>query len=516
MTLWLWVAFFGLLATLLAVDLGYVTRRPRIVTPREALLSNMIWVLAAAGTALAVFHVYQTDFLGLEQAVSRPIDQVALDGRTAMLQFLTGYVLETALSLDNIAVLVLLLHYFKIPDKHVARVLLWAVVISLLVRFVLIQVGAELLADYRWFTYALGAALVLAMLRALVMPDEQTDFNRRWSVRLVRSILPVTPEPVGQRLLVRAPDASGRTRLMMTPLMLVALSAGLTDVAYAVDSIPAVFSVTRDPFIAFSSNALAILALRSLYLTLVNVVGRFRFLRVSIVFILLYVAAKMFLVEYNADWTAVTLGVVAGVMTLGIGASAVWYRRHRARLAEAPGAVGEPRGDNELRPAPLADLAEGVDVTRRNLRKIAILIAGTVVVVVGALVVGPIPGPGGMIVVAFGLGILATEFIWAQRLLADLKNRTQALATRADTMAKGTPIWVVPLVVVGYFAGAGGLAWLLHRELGAKPFIILTIAAGMFLPIGYWAYRTVRRRWEGRRGAARTPGSPAPSDRPTP
>lgn len=487
MTLWLWAAFSGLLLALLAADLGFVTRLPRAISPREALLSTMIWILAAFGMGVLIYHVYQTNFLGLVDAVSRPVDRVPLTGRAAMLQFIAGYFIETALSMDNIAVLVLLLSYFRIRAEHLARVLLWAVVLALAFRFAIITLGSHLLGLYPWFSWVLGSVLVLMMFRALFMPDEHTDFDRRWSVRVARRLLPITDGPRGQLLLVREPDGAGRPVLKMTPLLLAVIVAAMADVAYAADSIPAVFSVTRDPFIAFSSNALAILSLRSLYLTLVNVVGRFRFLKVSIVFVLLSLSAKMFLATYTLHATWITLGAVGASMILGVGASIAWHR-FRAPVPAAPLSSIEPR------PSALADLAGGVDATRRNIRKIVILIVGTFVVLVGALVVGPIPGPGGTIVVAFGLGILATEFIWAQRLLNTLKVQTQALAQRADNVASATPLWLVPIVIAGYVGASLAIARYLHHHFHASRVMVLVVAASMFLPVGYWAFRTIAGR----------------------
>lgn len=502
MTLMLWLAFLLVIGTLVVIDLGLVTRRPRVVTPLEALASFLLWVMSAVGFSLLVWYVYEENWLNIERALGEAIGPPPkdMDGRAAWVQWLTAYVIELALSLDNIAIATLLVRYFKVPREMVGRALFWNTLFSLVGRWLMVLAGAWLLRSVEWMKWAFCGVLVLAMLRTLLAPDERTDFDRKLAVRAMRWAFPVSPTPVGNQLFTRIDN-----RLHITPVMLVVLVSLIADLTFAVDSVPALFSVTRDPFLAFSASAFALLGLRSLYFTLAGVLGRFRYLRVSLVFVLLCVAGKMFLVSRNPAYfdnhpTLVMLSIVSGVMALGVGASAL---RQRLAAPAAPAAAAAPTTD-ELRPTPLEDLSEAVDVTRRNFRKVVILLVGSAVVLFG-IAIAPLPGPGPVVIVPLGLAILATEFIWARRLLNSLKAQTQAMAAKADQVAAKTSPVLAVCVMAGALAGVIGLAHF-------GPYstrLVYMIGAGPLLAIGYWTWRTIRA-WR-RHGRARG-SAPATTD----
>ncbi|MCC6322800.1 MAG: hypothetical protein IT438_15355 [Phycisphaerales bacterium] len=485
------MAFLVLVGVLVVVDLGLITRRPRSVTTVEALLSFSLWVLSALGFSLLVWYVYEKNWLNLEEALAgaigpRPND---LDGDHAWVQWVTAYVVELALSLDNIAIAALLLRHFKIPSNLVARTLFWNTIISLVVRLGMILGGAWLLGQYEWIKWVLCGVLVVAMLRTLLGPDEHTDLDRKLLVRAVRRMFRISDQGYSLRLF-----AVEDGRLSLTPLAVVALVSCIADLTFAVDSVPALFSVTRDPLLAFTASTFALLALRSLYFALAGVLGRFRYLRLSVMFVMLAIAGKMFLVSrdaayYGAAPTLVTLAIVAGVVALGIGASALRYRLRPHELQRPPA----------QRPSPLEDLTDAVDISRRNFRKAVILIIGSCIALVGIAVVGPLPGPGGIPIVLLGLTILATEFIWARRLLNRMKEQTRAIAQRADSVAARTSPWLVPPAVVAF-----GLCVLaLMHFFPSRRLLIALVAIGPALAIGYWAFGTLRAAWKAR--SARSP-----------
>lgn len=482
MTIWLWLAFLVLVGTLVVVDLGLVTRRPRVVTPLEGLASYFLWLLAAVAFSLMVWFVYEKNWLNLEREVVQSMGPMPrdLDGRSAWMQFMTAFVLESALSLDNIAVIGLLLRHFKIPRELYARTLFWNTLVSLVARLIVILGVAWFFRGFDWFKWVLGGIIVLAMLRTLLLPDEKSDFSRHWAVRLIHGLLPVSAAHVGQKLCVRVETPGGGQRLMLTPILAVVLVTTLMDLAFAVDSVPGLFAVTEDPFLAFSASAFAVLGLRSLYLALSGLLGRFRYLRVSLVFVLMAVAVKMFIDRYDQRDTLITLGAVAGIMGLGVGLSAL---RNRFSPSKTP---------EELRPSPLDDLSEAVDVSRRNFRKVLILMAGSIVILVG-IAIAPLPGPGPMVLIPIGFAILGTEFVWARRLQLRIKQQAGEFVKRADRVASRTSPWLVPPVVLA-FAGA---VFASLRYLPFKPLVISMVAMGPAMVIAFWAVKTIRA-WRGR------------------
>jgi len=248
--------------------------------------------------------------------------------------FVTGYLLEWSLSVDNIFVIALIFAYLKIPALYQYRVLFWGIVGAIVLRGVMIVTGAALLSRFDWMFYVFGAILLVSALRMLRDDDEDRDFGSSFPARLVRRFIPVTDQLDRARFFVRRAG-----RLHATPLFVALVMVELTDVVFAVDSIPAILAVTRDPFIVFTSNAFAILGLRSLYFAVAGLMAMFRYLKYSLVLILAFVGMKMLLVQVYHVPNLVSLGIIVGTLAGGILASLFATRR------EARQALREPPGD---------------------------------------------------------------------------------------------------------------------------------------------------------------------------
>lgn len=506
MTHWLWILFSGLVLAVVAIDLLVVTRRPRTISPAEGRATLALWFLAAAGYSFALFHTYQSNFLRLEDLLSAPLDKTPLDGHTAWTQFIACYVLELALSLDNIAILALLFRYFRVPAPLLPRALFWSLLIALATRWLMIQGTATLLFHHPAFKWTLGAILVLAMVRVLVLPDASKSFESAWYVRLVRRLFPFTSTYHGQRLVARDPATN---RSALTPLALAVLVGSLLDFTAALESVPALFSITKDPLLAFSASALAMLALRSAYFAVSGVIGRFRYLKPALVLVLAFIAATLFLLDVKTISPLMSLAVVGGIMALGVGLSMLAARRAPAAVPNAP--LSELVEEPPL-PTPLEDLSTAVDIARRNLRKIWILIAGTSVIIFG-IIIAPLPGPGFTVMLPIGLAILASEFVWARRLLNKAKEGAFSLSDRLDALTDRFGLWFIPAVFIAFWTLAlsiiyGG-TWLINAKAALlvdwfhiKPFSvrprwyhIAIIAGSPFFPLLAWAAAYLRRRW---------------------
>jgi tellurite resistance protein TerC len=242
-----------------------------------------------------------------------------------VLQFVTGYLLEWSLSVDNIFVIALIFAYLKIPTLYQYRVLFWGIVGAIVLRGLMIAAGTALLAQFDWMFYVFGAVLLVSALRMLRNDDEDRDFGSSFPARLVRRFIPVTEHLDRARFFVRRDG-----RLYATPLFVALIMVELTDVVFAVDSIPAILAVTRDPFLVFTSNAFAILGLRSLYFAVAGLMSMFRYLRYSLVLILAFVGVKMLLVSRYHVPNMVSLGIIVGTLAGGIVASLVATRIERA------------------------------------------------------------------------------------------------------------------------------------------------------------------------------------------
>lgn len=498
-SVWVWSGSLAVLAGLALFDALVLQRGGAAGQRWRAAVSGCVWVGVTAATAWALHMVYSGRWPWLRGTVADP----GLDGGAAVGQFLAAIVIELALSLDNVAVLALLMAYYRIAPGRVGRVLLIGTMASLVLRLLVILGVGRVLERVAWFELVLGGVIVLAMLRTLLLPDEGTDFSRRRLARAVRRWVPIAPVGVedrpgsgGEWFLVRH---GGRVCLSTTGL--VAVMAGLSDTSLAVDSIPAVYAVTRDPFIAWTSNALSILALRSLYFGLGLGAARFRFLRLSVVLVLVLLAMKTFRGQAWGLQAGIVAQATLAIVALGVMGSLVhaWQVRATAGARAALEAV---------RPTPVEDLAEAAAGARRNLWRVGVLVVGVTIVLFGMLVVAPLPGPLGAVVVGGGLWVLGTEFVWARNLLSAMRARLGQLNERTDRLVKRAPWWVFALGAAGYAGFWVGAYWLMVvrlEALGPAP-VISGALGGLFVPVWLTVQRVRRARAERAAGRS-TPGA---------
>ncbi|MBL8746013.1 MAG: TerC family protein [Phycisphaerae bacterium] len=323
-----WSGFILLIFGMLAFDLFVVNRGDREIGVREALGWTAGVVAIALLFAPVVYFIYERGIM------HPPGMEVELTGRQATIQYLTGWLVEYALSVDNIFVFSVVFAYFQVPRKYQHRVLFWGVLGAIVMRGVMIAVGAALILKFHWMIYVFGALLILTAFKLLFM-NEAVDPEKNPAVRLAVRLLPFVREYHGSRFFIKQ-----GTRYVATPLFLVLVVVETTDVIFAVDSIPAIFAITRDPFLVFSSNMLAILGLRSLYFALAAVIDTFRYLKLSLVFILFFIGIKMLLSQVRPVPTEIALGVVAGLLAAGVIASIIRERIDRGKKPDAPPAAG--------------------------------------------------------------------------------------------------------------------------------------------------------------------------------
>lgn len=315
-----WGGFLALFLTLLVLDLSVLHREAAELSVRQALFWTGVWVSVALSFTLVVYGLYEDHWLGFRPGVG------VAGGRDAVVLYVTGYLLEWSLSVDNIFVIAVIFAYLKIPTHYQYRVLFWGIVGAIVLRGLMIIAGAALLRRFDWMFYVFGAILLVSALRMLRDDDEERDFGSSVPARLVRRFVPVTGDLDRARFFVRRDG-----RLSATPLFVALIMVELTDVVFAVDSIPAILAVTRDPFIVFTSNAFAILGLRSLYFAVAGLMTMFRYLKYSLVLILAFVGVKMLLVSHYHVPNPVSLGIIVGTLAGGVAASLWAAHREDAR-----------------------------------------------------------------------------------------------------------------------------------------------------------------------------------------
>ena len=294
-SIWFWVGFNAFVLAMLALDLGLLGRKAHIIKVREAGFRSAGW-FALSMLFAAALYFYR--------------------GGDASLTFITGYLIELSLSVDNIFVMVVIFSYFGVPALYQHRVLFWGILGALVMRGTFIIVGAWLLGQFHFIIYIFGGLLVLTGIRMAVKEEKPFDGEDNPIVRLVRRVLPMSPRYDGKKFFT---IENGRR--YATPLLLVLVLIEFTDLVFAIDSIPAIFAVTQDPFLVYTSNVFAILGLRSLYFLLAGVIDKFRFLRFGLAFILTFVGIKMLIAEKVHIPTTASLLVVAGGIVASVIAS---------------------------------------------------------------------------------------------------------------------------------------------------------------------------------------------------
>lgn len=351
-----WIGFVAFVLLMLALDLGVFHRKAHVVSVKEALAWSAVWLAMGLSFAVFVYFAYEAKWFGLG-TVADAVDGLTNGGTRAAEKYLTGYVVEKSLSVDNIFVISMIFSFFAVPPLYQHRVLFWGILGALVMRGVMIGLGAKLIAEHHWVLYLFALFLILTAIKMLFLRTGHTDPNKNFVVRVTRRFFPVTARYHGEHFFVRAgapaayesevPGAPSvrdeiveRARpgtLLLTPLAMALVMVETTDLIFAVDSIPAIFAITADPFLVFTSNVFAILGLRSLYFALAGMVEQFRYLKVALAVVLLVVGVKMLL----AEWLKLALGrhfnlyllmVILGVLAAGVFASVVAERRENSRL----------------------------------------------------------------------------------------------------------------------------------------------------------------------------------------
>lgn len=288
----LWIGFNIFILLMLALDLGVIQRKTHIIKMKEALIWSAIWIILALLFNLFIYHEF---------------------GKQKALEYFTGYVLERSLSIDNIFVFILLFSYFKVPEKYHHKVLFWGVIGALLLRAALIAVGSLMVAKFGWILYIFGAFLVYTGFKMAFQSEMDIEPEKNFVVRTFRKFFPVTSEYHNGNFFIIE-----KGKRIATPLLIVLLSIEFTDLVFAFDSIPAIFAVTKDPFIIYTSNIFAILGLRTTYFALAGLMNRFHYLQIGLSMILIFIGMKMLIVDIYKIPLGYSLGVIAIVLTASV------------------------------------------------------------------------------------------------------------------------------------------------------------------------------------------------------
>jgi len=296
----LWIAFNIFVLGMLALDLGIFHRKAHSVSIKEASIWSVVWVSLALVFNVMIYFAW---------------------GQDKALEFLTGYVIEKSLSVDNLFVFLMIFQYFNTPSEYQHRVLFWGILGALILRAVFIATGSALLDNFHWMIYVFGGFLVFTGIKMFLQGDEKLDPDKNPVVRLFARLVPISKVYDGQNFFIRR-DGKMQATLLMVTLIVVET----TDVIFAVDSIPAIFAITQDPFIVYTSNVFAILGLRALYFMLAGVMTMFVYLKVALSFILCFVGAKMMLVDIYKIPIGISLAIIGGTLLLSVVASLLFQR----------------------------------------------------------------------------------------------------------------------------------------------------------------------------------------------
>ncbi|WP_310542840.1 TerC family protein [Phenylobacterium sp.] len=318
--IWMWASFLGLVVVLLVLDLGVLHRKHREIGVRESLLMSLGYLTLGVGFGGWVWFT-----LGAQSGI----------------EYLTGFVVEKSLAMDNVFVIAMIFGYFAIPQKYQHRVLFWGILGVIILRAIMIAGGAALVAEFSWLLYVFAAFLIFTGIKMLAMADKSHNLADNPLLRLMRRRLRVTDELHGERFFVRLPDQkTGRLATHVTPVFMALLLIEIADVIFAVDSVPAIFAITTDPYIIYTSNIFAILGLRALYFALAAIIHRFAYLKQALAVLLIFIGSKIFVADL-LGWekfpAAVSLGVTFAILASGIGWS-LWRTRPGVAAATPPAA----------------------------------------------------------------------------------------------------------------------------------------------------------------------------------
>jgi tellurite resistance protein TerC len=323
--LWMWTGFLGIVLLLLAFDLGVLNKDDKEMGIVQSLWLSLFYFAVAIAYGGGIWWAYEAGALTTE------------DGQHAGLTYFTGYFIEKALSIDNVFVISLIFGFFAIPRKYQYRALVWGILAVIVLRGIMIGVGAALVQEYSWILYIFGAFLIATGIKMLVVPEGDTDVAKNPVVKFMRRRMRVTDQLHAQKFFVRQPDpANGKVVLWATPLFLALVVINLADLVFAVDSVPAIFAITTDTFIVYTANIMAILGLRALYFALAAMVHRFHYLKYALALVLVFIGLKIFWNQLVGKLDpAISLGVTLAMIAGGIVYS-LWKTRNEPKAAAQP------------------------------------------------------------------------------------------------------------------------------------------------------------------------------------
>jgi tellurite resistance protein TerC len=358
--IWAWVIFIGFVFLMLALDLGVFHRKSHVVGFKESLGWSGVWITLGVSFSVLVYFAYERHWFDLGYSVDA-VDRVVNTGKLAATKYLTAYVVEKSLSVDNIFVISMVFTSLAVPARYQHRVLFWGILGALAMRGAMIGMGAVLVQNFHWILYVFGVFLMLTGVKMLLVEEKESHPENNIVVRWIRKFFPITREFHGQHFMVKAGskwsleaaepgleaksdpvvDAAPSGKWLLTPLAVALVLVEVTDLIFAVDSIPAVFAITADPFLVFTSNVFAILGLRSLYFALAGLISKFRYLKPALSMILILVGVKMLAAKWLKVWLGdsfnlTVLAVILAILFTGVVTSIIVGAKDDDRANPAP------------------------------------------------------------------------------------------------------------------------------------------------------------------------------------
>jgi tellurite resistance protein TerC len=346
-----WLIFIGFVLVMLALDLGVFHRKSHIVGFKESLAWSALWITLGLSFSALVYQAYDHHWWGLGISPDA-VDGMINNGKLAATKYLTGYVVEKSLSVDNIFVIAMIFGSLAVPLRYQHRVLFWGILGALLLRGLMIGVGSALVTHFHWLLYVFGGFLILTAIKMLLIKEKEEHPENNPLVRWIRKFFPVTRDYHGQHFLVKAGteasqeaaepgapilhdpvvESAPKGKWLITPLAIALILVEFTDLIFAVDSIPAIFAITADPFLVFTSNVFAILGLRSLYFALAGLIDKFHYLKPALAMVLMLVGVKMLTAKWLKAWLGdsfhfTVLGVILMILAGGVVASLVFKKK---------------------------------------------------------------------------------------------------------------------------------------------------------------------------------------------
>ena len=408
MTALIGIVFFTFVAVLVLLELGIFQRKAQPLKIPEALAWSAVWFgLALAFNLLLYFH-YDQDWLGW-----MTLQGHQLSGRQAAVQFFISFLLEKSIALDNMFVIAMIFSYFRIPLEAQQRVLFWGILGVVVLRGVMLLAGVGLVESFAWLPLVLGVVLIASAFKLLIIRHDSLDPEGNLIVRLARKAYPFGSELDGRRFFTRQQGIRHGTPLLLALILVVT-----SDLMFAVDAVPAALAITSDPALILTSNLFAILGLKSLYFALAGLMDRFRYFKMSLVFILVYIGIKVLLTPYSPIPNLASLAIIAGILAVGLLGSLIVGDRDPVALL-----------------SPLIDDLEDLAIlTYRQARRIVILIVGTSLLLVGIVMIF-LPAPA-ILVIPLGLTVLSLEFAWARLWLRKFREKAQQLQEGVDKQVR--------------------------------------------------------------------------------